>query len=112
MKDGAAILFPLDGAYAAGCSVNHGSGRVMARSQAKRELADRQDEIDREMRYIKRTLGGIEVRGIVGNTRKTPLDECGHVYKELDEVLRVLESEGIARVAHRMYPVANIKGAD
>lgn len=112
MKDGAAILFPLEGAYASGCSVNHGSGRVMARGQAKRELADRQDEIDREMRYIKQTLGGVEVRGIVGNTRKTPLDECGHVYKELDEVLRVLESEGIARVAHRMYPVANIKGAD
>jgi tRNA-splicing ligase RtcB len=112
MKDGAAILFPLEGAYASGCSVNHGSGRVMARGQAKRELADRQDEIDREMRYIKRTLGGVEVRGIVGNTRKTPLDECGHVYKDLDEVLRVLESEGIARVAHRMYPVANIKGTD
>jgi tRNA-splicing ligase RtcB len=112
MKDGAAILFPLEGAYASGCSVNHGSGRVMARGQAKRELADRQDEIDREMRYISRTLGGVEVRGIVGNTRKTPLDECGHVYKELDEVLRVLENEGIARVVNRMYPVANIKGAD
>ena len=40
------------------------------------------------------------------------LDECGHVYKDLDEVLKVLETEGIARVAHRMYPVANIKGAD
>jgi hypothetical protein len=30
----------------------------------------------------------------------------------LDEVLAVLEAEGIARVAHRLYPVANIKGAD
>jgi tRNA-splicing ligase RtcB len=41
-----------------------------------------------------------------------PLDECAHVYKDLDEVLAVLEAEGIARVAHRLYPVANIKGAD
>jgi len=41
---------------------------------------------------------------------RTPLDECGHVYKDLDEVLAVLETEGIAKVAHRMYPVANIKG--
>jgi RNA-splicing ligase RtcB len=49
---------------------------------------------------------------IVGNTKKTPLDECGRVYKDLDEVLRVLEHEGIARVAHRMYPVANMKGMD
>ena len=27
-------------------------------------------------------------------------------------VLRVLEAEGIARIAQRMYPVANIKGTD
>ena len=52
------------------------------------------------------------ITGIVGNTKKTPLDECGRVYKDLDEVLRVLESEGIAKVAHRMYPVANMKGTD
>lgn len=52
------------------------------------------------------------VEGIVGNTRRTQLDECGHVYKELDEVLHVLETEGIARVANRMYPVTNIKGTD
>ena len=112
MLDGAAILYPLEGAFDSGCSVNHGSGRVMARGQARRELAEKHDEIDREMRTIKRTLGGVEIQGIVGNTRRTPLDECGHVYKDLDEVLRVLETEGIARVAQRMYPVANIKGAD
>ena len=45
-------------------------------------------------------------------TCQYPLDECGHVYKDLDEVLRVLETEGIARVANRLYPVANIKGTD
>jgi tRNA-splicing ligase RtcB len=84
----------------------------MARGQAKRELAAIHDDIDTEMREINRTLGGVEIKGIVGNTERTPLDECGHVYKDLDEVLGVLESEGIARVAHRMYPVANIKGAD
>ncbi len=83
-----------------------------ARSQAKRELAGKHDEIDKEMRYIKRTLGGVEIQGIVGNTRRTPLDECGHVYKDLDEVLHVLETEGIARVVNRLYPVANSKGAN
>ncbi len=112
MLDGAAILYPLKGAFNTGCSVSHGSGRVMARGQAKRELAEMHDEIDKEMRYIKRMLGGVEIQGIVGNTRRTPLDECGHVYKDLDEVLRVLETEGIAQVVNRMYPVANIKGAD
>jgi tRNA-splicing ligase RtcB len=112
MMDGAAILFPLAGAYDSGCSVNHGAGRVMARGHAKRELAPLQHDIDREMRGIVRTLGGVPIRGIVGNTAHTPLDECGHVYKNLDSVLRVLESAGIARVAQRLYPVANIKGTD
>ena len=112
MMDGAAILYPLAGAYGSGCSVNHGAGRIMARGQAKRELGSRQREIDGEMRSIVRTLGGVEIRGIVGNTDHTPLDECGHVYKDLDAVLGVLEGAGIARVAQRLYPVANIKGTD
>ena len=112
MLDGAAILYPLKGAYESACSVNHGSGRVMGRGQAKRDFKDKQELIDKEMRYIKRTFAGIEIQGIVGNTRRTPLDECGHVYKDLDEVLNVLETEGIARITNRLYPVANIKGVD
>lgn len=84
----------------------------MARGQAKRALAPLQADIDREMRTVTRTLGGVPIRGIVGNTPRTPLDECGHVYKDLDTVLHVLEAEGIAKVARRLYPVANIKGAD
>jgi tRNA-splicing ligase RtcB len=46
------------------------------------------------------------------NSRQTPLDECGYVYKQLDEVLAVLEGEGIAKVEHRLRPVASIKGVD
>ena len=112
MLAGAAILYPLDGAYSSGCSVNHGSGRVMGRGQARRELSALHDDIDHEMATITRTLGGVEVTGIVGNTERTPLDECGHVYKDLDAVLAVLEAEGIARIAHRLYPVANLKGTN
>ena len=70
------------------------------------------DDVDREMAETRHTLGGMEVRAVVGNMARTPLDECGHVYKDLDEVLRVLEPAGVAEVAHRLYPVANIKGAD
>jgi tRNA-splicing ligase RtcB len=112
MLAGAAILYPLQDAYRTGFSVNHGAGRRMARGKAKRELAAIHDDVDAEMKNTTRTLGGVEIRGIVGNTRRTPLDECGHVYKDLDEVLRVLETEGIAKVAKRLYPVANIKGTD
>lgn len=112
MYDGAAILFAGPGAQQSGFSVNHGSGRLLARGAAKRELKQHHDEIDREMRTVQRSFAGVTITGIVGNTPRTPLDECGRVYKNLDEVLRVLEDEGIARVAHRLYPVANLKGAD
>jgi hypothetical protein len=58
---------------------------------------------------FERALSGIPIRGIVGNTERTLLDECAHVYEQLDEALAVLEAENIARVAHRLFPVANLK---
>jgi tRNA-splicing ligase RtcB len=112
MYTGAAILFPCQGAYQSGCSVNHGSGRLMARGKAKNKLEHKQDQIDNEMATVKRDFAGVTIEGIVGNTKKTPLDECGEVYKDLDQVLAVLEESGIARVAHRLYPVCSIKGTD
>ena len=54
MYDGAAILFPSNNAYASGCSVNHGSGRILARGKAKRQLECRQGEIDNDMKTVKR----------------------------------------------------------
>ncbi len=112
MMAGAAILFAEQGAYKTACSVNHGSGRKMARGEAKRKLEHKQIRIDEEMRTVKRTFNGVTIEGIVGNHKHTPLDECGHVYKDLDAVLQVLEENNIAKVAHRLYPVANLKGTD
>ena len=112
MYHGAAILFAGPGAAKSSFSVNHGSGRHMGRGAAKRALETEQGQIDREMRDVEREFAGVKIKGIVGNTARTPLDECGRVYKDLDEVLGVLEAEEIARVAHRLYPVANIKGMD
>lgn len=114
MYDGAAILFPKPGAYKSACSVNHGSGRKMARGEAKRKLEHKQDRIDQEMKTVKRYFGpdDVEIEGIVGNHKHTPLDECAHVYKDLDEVLLTLEVAGIATVKSRLYPVANLKGSE
>ncbi len=112
MYQGAAILFAEAGASKSGYSINHGSGRLMARGAAKRTFKAEQARIDEEMRNVERNFAGVTIRGIVGNTEHTPLDECAHVYKDLDAVLNVLEAEGIARVAHRLYPVANLKGTD
>jgi tRNA-splicing ligase RtcB len=112
MYAGAAILFAEPGASKSAYSVNHGSGRILARGKAKRQLEHKQDRIDAEMRDVKRTFAGVEIEGIIGNHKHVPLDECRHVYKDLDAVLAVLEEEGIAKVAHRLYPICNIKGAD
>jgi tRNA-splicing ligase RtcB (3'-phosphate/5'-hydroxy nucleic acid ligase) len=112
MYEGAAILFPSNGAHRTACSVNHGSGRIMARGEAKRKLGVKQPYIDEQMNTVKRTFNGVPIEGIVSNHRHIPLDECGHVYKDLDEVLGVLEAEKVAKISRRLYPIANIKGAD
>jgi tRNA-splicing ligase RtcB len=106
------VLFPEQGAHKWACSVNHGSGRTMARGAAKRKLEHKQLRIDDEMREIKRQFGSIAVEGIVGNTKHVPLDECAHVYKSLDEVLRTLQVGSVAKIERRLYPLANIKGSD
>jgi tRNA-splicing ligase RtcB (3'-phosphate/5'-hydroxy nucleic acid ligase) len=112
MYTGAAILFPSAGAKKTACSVNHGSGRVMARGKAKRQLEHKQLRIDEEMATVERVFDGTKIEGIVTNSKHVPLDECKDVYKDLDEVLRVLEAEDVARVDKRLYPIANLKGAD
>jgi tRNA-splicing ligase RtcB len=114
MMAGAAILFPQQGAYQSGCSVNHGSGRLLGRMDAKRKLEHKQEHIDEEMRTVRRVFGPdqVVIEGIATNSKHVPLDECEHVYKDLDEVLAVLEVSGIAKVANRLYPVANLKGCD
>jgi len=112
MMTGAVILFPNAGAHKSACSVNHGSGRKMARGEAKRKLEHKQERIDHEMKTVKRTFNGVTIEGIVGNHKHTPLDECGEVYKDLDEVVAVLEQADIATVHKRLYPVCNLKGVD
>ncbi len=54
----------------------------------------------------------VKIKGIAGNMKRTPLDECGYAYKNLDHVLGVLKEQDIAEVAHRMCAVANIKGTN
>jgi len=102
MGTASAILYANQAAEKSIYSINHGCGRVMGRGQAKRELGALQDEIDAEMDQM----------GILINTRNTPLDECLHVYKGIDDVLASVEGAGLARVAYKVRPRAVIKGAD
>jgi len=111
MLHGSALLFPAEKAWESGCSVNHGAGRLMGCGDAKRSLRAIQDEIDEEMRTTKvECTDGTVIVGVETNQAQTPLDESGYAYKNLDTVLGVLEAEGIAKIARRMYPVANIAG--
>jgi tRNA-splicing ligase RtcB (3'-phosphate/5'-hydroxy nucleic acid ligase) len=100
MQTGSAILFAKEAAKASCYSVNHGSGRTMSRGQAKKTLD--QAVIDKAMADA----------DILINTRQTPLDESGPCYKNLDDVLKTIEMAGLAQVAHRLRPVACIKGND
>jgi tRNA-splicing ligase RtcB len=100
MATGSAILYAEPGASESAFSVNHGSGRVMSRGKAKKTL--NQVLIDNQM----------EKAGILINTRNTPIDESGPCYKDLNKVLKTIETAGLAKVAHRMKPVACIKGND
>ena len=100
METGSAILFAEEGAAKSIYSVNHGSGRRLSRGEARRVL--KQEETDKRMAEA----------GILLNTRTTPLDESGPCYKNLDDVLETVEMAGLAKVEHRLKPVACIKGAD
>ena len=100
MATGSAILYAQAGASESAFSVNHGSGRLMSRGQAKRTLD--QETIDKHM----------ESADIIINTRNTPIDESGPCYKDLNKVLATIEEAGLATVAHRLRPVACIKGND
>ncbi len=100
MATGSAILFAEENAKASSFSVNHGAGRTMSRGNAKRTLD--QKVIDQQMADA----------DILLNTRQTPIDESGPCYKDLEEVISTIEIAGLARVAHRLKPVACIKGND
>lgn len=100
METGSAILFADEGAKDSLYSVNHGAGRRLSRTQAKKSLD--QKETDLRMGKL----------GVVLNMRNTPLDESGPCYKDLEQVLGSVELAGLAHVERRLRPVACIKGND
>jgi tRNA-splicing ligase RtcB len=100
MATGSAILYAGENAGDSCFSVNHGSGRAISRAAAKKQL--NQKKIDKEMRSL----------GVVINTPHTPIDESGPCYKDLRQVLSSVEEAGLARVQHRLRPIACIKGND
>jgi tRNA-splicing ligase RtcB len=81
-------------------STCHGAGRIMSRSQAKKQLSGKEitDHLLRD---------GIMVRAPSDNAL---VDEAPEVYKSSDEVVKVVHDVGISRLVARLSPIGVIKG--
>jgi tRNA-splicing ligase RtcB len=78
----------------------HGAGRVMSRSRAKKEARGRR--IDRELERQ-----GIYVRAA---GRATLVEEMPEAYKDVNDVVDVVDAAGIARKVVRLRPLGVMKG--
>ena len=81
-------------------STAHGAGRLMSRTQAKKDYwgGDVQEDLEGEGIYVKAESGA------------TIAEEAPGVYKDIDEVIRVSDALGIGEKVARMRPICNIKG--
>ncbi len=78
----------------------HGAGRVMSRTKAKAEARGR--DLPAELKAM-----GVTVRA---RTRAGVAEEMPAAYKDVDEVVRVMEAAGVTRNVARLKPFAVIKG--
>ncbi len=81
-------------------STCHGAGRRMSRRQAKKSVRGR--DLEREFRER-----GIEVRSA---SRATVAEEVPEAYKDVADVVRVVDAAGIGRRVARLEPVGVLKG--
>ena len=96
-RDWSYILRPTDSAKSA-YTVNHGAGRRMSRTAAKKRLD--QVEVDRDYRTA----------GIVVNLdRHVPIDESGAAYKPSRDVIAAITRAGLAEIEHELWPLASLK---
>ena len=81
-------------------STAHGAGRVMSRSQAKREFRGEyvQKDLEKDKIYVK----SHSLKGIA--------EEAPEAYKDIDEVVKVSHEAGIGNLVARVRPIAVIKG--
>ncbi|NLZ28540.1 MAG: RtcB family protein, partial [Firmicutes bacterium] len=79
-------------------SVNHGAGRLLSRSAAKREISVK--ELEKKMKDIL----------ITGRDFRAFLDEAPQAYKNIESVIDTLAEIDITRKVARLFPLAVIKG--
>lgn len=98
-RDGSAVMVAEPGAEKTHYSVNHGAGRQMGRRAANRAFD--QNEVNAQMASS----------DILSNCRDYPKDESPQAYKDFNEVLRSVESAGLAREVARLRARFVIKDA-
>jgi tRNA-splicing ligase RtcB (3'-phosphate/5'-hydroxy nucleic acid ligase) len=81
-------------------STCHGAGRIMSRTQAKKNLSG------------KEIMANLLKEGIIvrSHSENAITDEAPGVYKSSDEVVNVVHEVGISRLVARLGPVGVIKG--
>ncbi|MDY6774581.1 MAG: RtcB family protein [Halobacteria archaeon] len=81
-------------------STAHGAGRVMSRTQAKKDYwgRDVQEQLAEREIYVRAESGS------------TIAEEAPGAYKDVDEVMRVSDELGIGERVSRLAPIATIKG--
>ena len=77
-------------------SCSHGAGRIMSRSEARRNISRRQFEID--MQNI----------GFDKNRLHALVDESPRAYKNIDKVMRA--QKDLVKQVRRLRPILNYKG--
>ena len=81
-------------------STVHGAGRISSRSEALRNLKG--EEIKKQL-----NKKGIEVKA---GSWQSLAEEAPTVYKDIDEVVRVVDELGISKKVARMKPMVVVKG--
>ncbi len=79
-------------------SVNHGAGRVLSRTAARKQIS---------VEALKEKLGRVIVSG---RSYKAYLDEAPQAYKDIDQVIETLVEIGLSSKVARLRPLAVLKG--
>lgn len=94
------LLIGSDGSKETFCSTVHGAGRTMSRAEAKRNY----DGKDIKERMIKKGIY-IEASSLSGLA-----EEAGGAYKNVSDVVDIVDKLNISKKIVKMIPIGNIKG--